>query len=80
MVCNSITFFGADKMSDIELIQPKVMEDPGIMELKRKLNEIIRDVNHINQIVTANNLSIKLLKRDHKNLQKLITNIFNHSQ
>jgi len=67
-------------MSDIELIQPKVMEDPGIMELKRKLNEIIRDVNHINQIVTANNLSIKLLKRDHKNLQKLITNIFNHSQ
>ena len=80
MACNSITFFGADKMSDIELIQPKVMEDPGIMELKRKLNEIIRDVNHINQIVTANNLSIKLLKRDHKNLQKLITNIFNHSQ
>ena len=67
-------------MSDIELLQTKVIEDPGIMELKRKLNEIIRDVNHINQIVTANNLSIKLLERDHKNLQKLITNIFNHSQ
>ena len=66
-------------MSEIELLQYKVDETPNSMELKRKLNEIVRDVNHINQIVTRNNLAIKLLEKDFKNLQRLVTNnTFNH--
>lgn len=79
MDCNTTSFFGANKMSEIELLQYKVDETPNSMELKRKLNEIVRDVNHINQIVTRNNLAIKLLEKDFKNLQRLVTNnTFNH--
>lgn len=61
-------------MSDIDLLQYKVDETPESMELKRKINELVRDVNHINLIVTENNLSLKLLKNDMKNLHRLLTN------
>lgn len=74
MVGNTTSLLGDDRMSEIELLQYKVDETPDSMELKRKINELVRDINHINLIVTENSLSIKLLKNDYKNLQRLLSN------
>ena len=57
-------------MSEIEVLQFEVIEDPQHLILKRKINELTRDVNHLNEIVASHSFDLRLIKKELKDIRR----------
>jgi len=57
-------------IGDIEPLQIKLVEQPEIMELKRKLNELIIEYNRSDQIVIELNQTVTRMTKEFKDLKR----------